>query len=67
MLVLSRRLGEHIWIGENIRLTVVSIKGSRVQLGLQAPDDVPILRDELTAKPQAIEPARTHRPRPAVR
>ena len=47
MLVLSRKPGEQIRIGNNITLTVVSIKGNQVRLGIQAPDDVRILRQEL--------------------
>ena len=38
MLVLSRKLGEKIVIGKDITLTVVSIMGNRVQLGVEAPD-----------------------------
>lgn len=51
MLVLSRKLGEKIVIGKDITLTVVSIMGNRVQLGVEAPDDVCVLRDELLKRP----------------
>lgn len=47
MLVLSRRSGEALTIGEGIRLRVLEIDGSRVRLGIEAPDDVRILREEL--------------------
>jgi len=47
MLVLSRKLGEKVVIGDNITLTVVEIDGNRVRLGLEAPDQVRILRSEL--------------------
>jgi carbon storage regulator len=47
MLVLSRKLGEKVQIGDEITLTVVSISGNRVQLGIDAPDTVRILRGEL--------------------
>jgi carbon storage regulator len=47
MLVLSRTEGEEIVIGDNIRVTVVAICGDRVRLGVTAPADIPILRDEL--------------------
>jgi carbon storage regulator len=50
MLVLSRKLGEKIHIGNDITLTVVSIMGNRVQLGLEAPDNVCILRGELLSR-----------------
>jgi carbon storage regulator len=47
MLVLSRKLGEEIIIGGDIRVRVVSIQGNQVRLGFEAPVDVPIKREEL--------------------
>ncbi len=47
MLVLSRKLNETIVIGDNIRLTVVGIAGNQVRLGIEAPGDVKIMREEL--------------------
>ena len=47
MLVLSRKLGEKIFIGENICITVVDVDRGKVRLGIQAPRDVPIFRQEL--------------------
>jgi len=47
MLVLSRKIGEKIHIGNNITVTVVEVSGNRVKLGLEAPDSVRILRSEL--------------------
>jgi carbon storage regulator len=47
MLVLSRKLGEKICIGQNIYLTVVDIERGKVRLGIEAPRDVPIYRQEL--------------------
>jgi len=49
MLVLSRKVDEQIIIGDNIRVTVVSIRGNQVRLGFEAPTTVPIFRDELRA------------------
>ena len=48
MLVLSRKIGDEILIGDNIRLVVNRISGNRVTIGIQAPDDVHIVRGELT-------------------
>jgi|688.fasta_scaffold13688_3 carbon storage regulator len=47
MLVLSRKVGEKIVIGDNIVIEVVRVKGKRVTIGLVAPTAVPILRGEL--------------------
>ncbi|HEV3255909.1 MAG TPA: carbon storage regulator [Gemmataceae bacterium] len=47
MLVLSRRLGEAIIIGDNIRVAVVGIQGNHVRLGCTAPEDILIYREEL--------------------
>ena len=47
MLVLSRKTSESINIGNNITVTVLSIQGRKVRLGLSAPPDVTILRSEL--------------------
>lgn len=47
MLVLSRKPGEQVYIGNNITITVVEIKGNRVRLGIEAPSDVSVLRAEL--------------------
>jgi carbon storage regulator len=50
MLVLSRKLGEEVAIGDNIRRTVVAIHGRKVRLGFTAPPEVSILREELCPK-----------------
>jgi carbon storage regulator len=47
MLTLSRRAGERIVIGGNIVVTVVKVLGGRVSLGIQAPKDIEVLREEL--------------------
>jgi carbon storage regulator len=47
MLVLTRKQGERIQIGEDIVVTVVRTKGKAVRLGIQAPSHVPVLRGEI--------------------
>lgn len=47
MLVLSRKVGEEIVIGDSIRLVVVGVRGAQVRLGLEAPRDVAIHRREV--------------------
>lgn len=57
MLVLSRKIGEEIIIGDNVRVMVVAIRGNQVRLGFSAPGEVTIHRAELRA-----DEARTPRP-----
>ena len=47
MLVLSRKLGEKIVIGENIRITVVKIDRNQIRIGIEAPTEVPVYREEI--------------------
>lgn len=47
MLVLSRKVGERILIGDNIAITVVRVAGGGVRLGIEAPADLPVVREEL--------------------
>ena len=59
MLVLSRKLGEKIYINENICITIVDIDRGKIRLGIEAPRDVPIFRQELLSegsKPHAAVP-----------
>ena len=70
MLVVSRRVDERIVVGDNITIVVNRIAGKRVTLGVEAPDDVRILRGELEPVAKAFdEPAedragRSARPAP---
>ena len=54
MLVLSRKLGEKIFIGDNICITVVDIDRGKIRLGIEAPREVAIYRQELL--PQGAPP-----------
>lgn len=47
MLILQRKVGESVVIGENITVSVVSVDGARVRLAISAPEDISILRSEL--------------------
>ena len=47
MLVLTRRSRQSIMIGDEIELSVLSVSGEKVRIGIEAPDDVPIFRKEV--------------------
>lgn len=47
MLVLSRKVGERILIGDTISITVVRITGGGVRIGIEAPPEMPVIRQEL--------------------
>ncbi len=50
MLILTRRIGETIVIGENVAITVLDIKGAQARIGITAPKDVQIHREEIYNK-----------------
>lgn len=52
MLVLSRKLGEKIVIGDNITVTIVKIDRNQIRIGIEAPQDVPVYREEIA--PQRV-------------
>jgi len=54
MFVFRRKLGEEVVIGDNIRLTVVAIRGKQVRLGITAPPNVPIQRKELRQEAEEL-------------
>lgn len=51
MLVLSRKTNERLIIGDNIIITVVRVSGEQVRLGIEAPAEVAIRREELVRRP----------------
>jgi carbon storage regulator len=57
MLVLSRKPGERILIGDSVAVTIVRIGPNSVRLGIDAPRDMNIVREELCMPPGAIDPA----------
>ena len=50
MLVVSRKVGERILIGEKIAVTVVKVTGGGVRIGIEAPSELSIMREELAQK-----------------
>jgi carbon storage regulator len=52
MLVLTRKLGESVTIGDNIKISVIDIKGRQVRLGIEAPPEMTIHREEIYVRIQ---------------
>jgi carbon storage regulator len=52
MLVLSRRVGERVEIGEGVTVVVTAVRGEQVQLGFECPREIPIRRPEAVKKPR---------------
>jgi len=68
MLVLSRKVGERILIGDQISVTVVRIAGGGVRLGIEAPHELPVVREELKEQLDARDgPAASERTQDAAR
>ena len=47
MLILTRRAGQSLYVGDNIRVTVLGIQGKQVKIGLELPEDMTVYRDEV--------------------
>ena len=47
MLILTRRVGETVMIGENVTVTVLGVKGNQVRIGVNAPKEVAVHREEI--------------------
>lgn len=61
MLILSRRVGESLMIGDNIELKVVKSRGGQVRLAIAAPEEVSIIRGELVTERRLQAPVDTTR------
>jgi len=57
MLVLSRKAMQSVMIGSDVRITVIRVEGNQVRIGIEAPNDVRILRGELLDESEADAPA----------
>lgn len=65
MLILQRKPGESLVIGEDVKVSVVSIEGGRVRLAISAPQEVSILRSELLDAKQANQDSAAEEAAPA--
>lgn len=66
MLVLSRRLGETLIIGDDVKITVLGISGNQVRVGIDAPKDVSVHREEVYNRIQTEQPEQTIDTQPAL-
>lgn len=57
MLVVSRKIGERILIGDKIAITVVKVSGGAVRLGIKAPAELAVMREELALEIEEAEKA----------
>jgi len=59
MLILTRRVGESLMVGEDITVTVLGVKGNQVRIGINAPRDVAVHREEIFNKIQQKDEIKT--------
>ena len=65
MLVLTRKLGENIRIGDSVKITVLEVRSGQVKLGIEAPPEIKVHREEIDARLQE-ENRRAERWKPDV-
>jgi len=50
MLILTRRPGESLYLGDNIKLKILSVQGKQIKIGLEVPEDMTVYREEVYLK-----------------
>ncbi|WP_150539702.1 carbon storage regulator CsrA [Actinobacillus vicugnae] len=54
MLILTRKIGESLLIGDNVEITVLSVRGNQVKLGVNAPKEISVHREEIYHRIKAL-------------
>ena len=72
MLILTRRVGETVMIGEEVSVTILGVKGNQVRVGINAPKNIAVHREEIFERiksedPDAVEPERVQSERTGLR
>lgn len=60
MLILSRNVGQRIYIGEDLTITVVQIQSGQVKIGIEAPNEIPVHREEIYFKIKKLNELNRH-------
>jgi carbon storage regulator len=67
MLILTRRVGETVMIGDEVTVTVLGVKGNQVRIGVNAPKDVAVHREEIYERIKREEDGDAPVPRPTLK